>query len=602
MEKSHILITVIAAIAIVSVASLVFLTGEGYVVVEGTVDNDRQMDQFSFLDSDDKEIPIAEDTKLKENVRIGYTGDLTGWSETVKVQRASGVVIFSISIESIPYDYIFRFSNIDNDSLNGYLKEGIPMMEMDANTGFSIELLRYDHRQYTDVKEYEFTSYERQMSENHKLPTYYGDSFFDKPSTERNMDLLAFALCLEMSSGIIADDRSESVIKLLKDIGCANAVPNETYHEKATMTSTDVAIGSKQYGDYTVIFLVMNGAKYSAEFATNVMLGESGEHRGFCMVRDEGLRVLKEFIKDNDITGKTKIMVTGYSRTGAGSNLVGAYISDAIAEGKVHDKIGNIELEQKDFYCFSFETPLCGYYEEGGEYTSPTDPRYDNIWYVVNDDDLVTYVPPKAYGFVRYGHQLTNYAHDPVKSTGMMDTVAKYYTREVAEKLDMSAFNSIGGFTYMSDLVTGFSEKFFSSLGTREYYYENVEYDFARFLYAAWTNDKLFTDIMEEYGGPIVFVSDLYLYTNDETVFNNHFRPAVEAATERYDCEEFTENILNSFYQISELVKRYSDDDMYSMLTDTYLLSMISNANLLLLSHMLAMNYGYVVQESDLYK
>ena len=602
MKTGHILITVIAAIAVVSLASLIFFSASGPVAVESVTDNDGQLDQFSFLDSNDKETPIVKDAKVKGTARIAYTGDLTGWSDKVKVQKASGVVIFGITINEIPYEYIFRFGGIDHDSLNGYLKDGIPMIEADANKGFSIELLRYDHRQYTDVQKYEFRTFERQMGDNHQLPTYYGDSFFDKPSTERNMDLLAFALCLEMSSGFSSDERYESVIKLLRDIGCANAIPNETYHEKATMTSTDVAIGSKQYGDYTVIFLVMNGAKYSAEFATNVMLGESGDHVGFCMVRDEGLKVLKEFIKDNGITGKTKIMVTGYSRTGAGSNLVGAYISDAIAEGRIDEEFGNITLEQKDFYCFSFETPLCGYYEEGKNYISPTDPRYDNIWYVVNDDDLVTYVPPKAYGFVRYGHQITNYAHDPVKSTGMLDTVARYYTKEVAEKIDMSAFNSIGGFTYMSDFVDGFSEKFFSSLGTREYYYENVEYDFARFIYAAWTNGDLLNDIIEEYGGPIVFVSDLYLYTDEESVFINHFRPAIAAATEKYDCEEFTDNILNSFYQISELVKRYSDDDMYSMLTDEYLLSMIANSNLLLMSHMLVMNYGYVVQESDLYK
>ena len=601
MKYGYIVLTVIAAIAIVSVASLIFLAGSSTVVVADVRDNDYQMDQFAFLD-DKKELPIVKGTELDKDVFIAYTGDMIGWSEDVKVQKASGVVSFGITIESIPYEYIFRFDSIDLDSLDGYLKDGAPTIRVKAGDGFSIELLVYDHRKYTDVQRYEFQTYERCMEKNYTLPTFYGDSLFDKPSTERNMDLLAFALCLELSSGMDAEDRAASVLKLLNDIGCANAIPNETYHKKPTMTSTDVAIGSKQYGEYTIIFLVMNGAKYSTEFATNVILGETGPHTGFSLVRNEGMTVLRDFIEDNNITGKTKLLVTGYSRTGAGCNLIGAYISDAIAEGNVKEVVGDIELTQENFYCYSFETPLCGNYDPDKDPIAPTDPRYDNIWYVVNKDDLVPYVPPKNYNFVRYGHQITSYSHDTAKSAGMMDIVTRYYNADVAASVDMSSFSNVGGFTYMSDFVDGFCDKFFTSLGTREFYYKNVEEDFALFLYAVLGHPHLLTDIMEQYGGPLVFVSDLYLYTDDESVFLEHFAPAIEESAKKYECEEYVENILGSFYQMSELVKRYSDDDMYSMLTDKYLLSMIANANILLSPHVPAMIYGYVVQESDLYQ
>ena len=600
MKKIHVALMIVAAIAVVSVASFIFLGGSGTVVVAEVVDNDKELDDFVFVQKNDT-LPIETDVELSKSVMIEYTGKLTGWSDKIDVQNLSGVVIFKIAIDGIPYDYIFRFTHIDNDDLNGYLKDGKPVIEVWADSGFTIELIRYDHRQYEDVKEYLFESYESYSDRNFTLPTYYGDSLFEKPSTERNMDLLAFALCLEMSSGIDGEDRAASVLKLLKDIGCANAVPNDTYSKEPTMESTDVAIGSKEWNGYNVIFLVMNGAKYKNEFASNVMIGGYGDHYGFSLVRDEGLRVLKEFIADNNITGKTKILVTGYSRTGAGSNLIAAYLSDTIAEGMVKDILGDIELTQEDLYGFSFETPLCGYYEEGGSWTSPTDPRYDNIWYVINEDDLVTYVPPKMYGFVRYGHQISDYPHDPAKSAGMLEIVLKRYNAEVAAAYDMSTFNTIGGFTYMSEFVDDFCYNFFTSLGDREFYYENVEYDFARFLYAVMSHDGLMMDIINEYGGPIVYVSDLYLYTNNETEFNNHFRPAVVKATQKYGCIQYTENILGAFWQVSELVKRYSDNDMYSMLTDADLLSMISNASLLLKSHMPAMVYGYVTQESDLY-
>ncbi len=65
MKTGHILITVIAAIAVVSLASLIFFSASGPVAVESVTDNDGQLDQFSFLDSNDKETPIVKDAKVK---------------------------------------------------------------------------------------------------------------------------------------------------------------------------------------------------------------------------------------------------------------------------------------------------------------------------------------------------------------------------------------------------------------------------------------------------------------------------------------------------------------------------------------------------------
>ena len=595
------LIIAVAAIACGAFFVAISMNEDAEVTVDTVIDEDGRIDEFSFIQEDGRTVPITEGMTVPKHVNILYSGNIGEWMDDVEIVDSSNLVVFKTEIDGQRIDYVFKLDNVKTSSIKGYLSDGIPKLEVTAKKGFSINLMYFDHKGMEDIQEYKFQTYEYAVSGNTTLPVYYGDKLFESPATQKNADLMAFALGLELSTGYSGSDRSASVIKLLQDIGCPNAKANNAYSRPATVESTDVAIGSKQWNGYNIIFVALNGTLYTSEFAANVMLGEKGNHYGFTLACNESLKALREFIKENDINGKTKILITGFSRTAAGSNLAAAYLSDAIAEGKVGERIGNIELTKEDVYGFSFETPLCGYYDAGKGMVSPTDSRYSNIWYVINPDDPVTYVPTKNYGFVRYGNQFTIESHDSVKQSTMLKFAEKYYGPSAVKMLDLSTFTVISDVNYPSDIYDGFLDKFFSSLGTREYYYANVEKDFSRFMFIIFDKPGLQKSLMDGLGGPMTFASDLYQYSTDKETFDSHFRPIVSKAAEENGCSDYTDSILNAAYQVSELVKRYFSGGIYSILTDKYVLSMAANYNYVLISHLPSMTYCYVIQESQLY-
>ena len=607
--NTKLILLAVAAVAIAGAMVFAFMSGEnnGEMTIDTVIDEDGRLDEFSFIHDNGKTEPITQGMRISTDVDICYSGSVTEWLDDVEITNDPNLVIFKANVNGQRIDYVFKLDNIKTSSMKGYLKDGVPMLEVTAKDGFSINLMYFDHKGMEDIQKYDFQTYEFIVGENVTLPVYYGDKLFATPATQKNMDLMAFALGLELSTGVSGSDRSSSVIKLLQDIGCPNARPNDVYSKAPSPESTDVAIGSKQWNGYNLIFVALNGTKYTSEFAANVMLGESGNHYGFTLACNEALKALREFISDNGITGKTKILITGYSRTAAGANLAAAYMSDAIAEGKVKERIGNIELTKEDVYGFSFETPLCGYYESGKGLVPPTDGRYSNIWYVINPDDPVTYVPTKNYGFVRYGNQFTIQSHDSGKQSTMLDLADKYYGTSKKygnltprQWLDLSGFNVISDVNYPSDIYDGFLDKFFSSLGTREYYYKNVEKDFSRFVFIMFDKMNLPKAIVDESGGAMKFISDLYLNSGSKEMFEEHFRPIISKAAAANGCPDYTDSILNAMYQISELVKRYFSDG-FAILTDKYVLSMVANYNYVLISHLPSMTYCYIIQESPLY-
>ncbi len=600
MKTGYIVLAVAVIAAAAAIGAFAYIENTGPVVLDEVIDDDGKIDEFCLVTDDEITEKIRADIEVPRHITISYVGDVTGWFDDIEINEENKLVVFKTEVKSHRIDYVFRFDNVGAKSLEGYLVNGIPTLEATASGDFSIELMYIDHKGLDDVQLYNFETFEFIVGENVSLPVYYGDSFFSIPATEYNPDMMAFALGLEMSSGVDKKNRSESVIKLLKDIGCSNAKANASYNREPTIESTDVAIGSKEWNGYNIIFVVLNGTKYTNEFAANVLLGESGNHYGFTLACNEALNMLRQFISDNNITGKTKILLTGYSRTAAGANLAAAYLSDTIAEGKVTERIGNIELTKEDVYGFSFETPLCGYYENG--MIRPDDSRYDNIWYVINPDDPVTYVPTKNYGFVRYGHQYTIDSHNSSKQSTMLTLSEKYYGEAGPKYLDMTKFEVISDVKYPSEIFDGFFDKFFSSLGTREYYHENIEKDISETVYAVFYKQKLLTDIVDKSGGIMTFLADMYTYSGDKQAFIDHFKPAIAEATKVNGISQYTDSIVNSLYQISELVKRYFNEGVMSVITDKYVLSLVANTNVILISHLPSMVYCYIIQESLYYQ
>ncbi|MBQ3685273.1 MAG: hypothetical protein II933_02575 [Candidatus Methanomethylophilaceae archaeon] len=456
---------------------------------------------------------------------------------------------------------------------------------------------------------YLFETFERTIDENVMLKTYYTDDYFSEPSTVRNNSLMTFALCLELSCGY--DDggdgsrRSDAVVKLLGDIGCDRVAVNDCYTKESTPTSTDIAIGAKAVGDYTVLFVAINGALYGSEFASNMMLGASGDHAGFSKSARDTIDFLREFIQDNGIAGKAKILITGYSRAAAASNLMGAYLADAMAGGTEKDLVGDVDIAQEDVYCFGFETPYCGSWSKASGRPAPTDARYGNIWYTTNPDDLFTYAPAAEWGFCRYGNRIVLDSHDRESAETMLGYAREFFGDVTAEALDMSKFIRASIFIpSMKSFNEGFFEKLFASVdGGREYYHACMEEDFATVAYVVKTHWSVPGDFLDEYGGDATaLLRDIAGHFNDpEEDFRSHFGPKVLSALEKSGCSQYADGITGALYQAAKVLNSYCKGSLTRLVTDGYVLTVAYNGLLMIMPHMPSMTLCYLVQDDPNY-
>ena len=454
-----------------------------------------------------------------------------------------------------------------------------------------------------------FATYERTIDENVMLKTYYTDGYFSEPSTVRNNSLMTFALCLELSCGY--DDggdgsrRSDSVVKLLGDIGCDRVAVNDCYRMEPTATSTDVAIGAKAVGDSTVLFVAINGALYGGEFASNMMLGASGDHAGFSNAASDAIDFLREFIDGNGIAGKAKILITGYSRGAAASNLMGAYLADAMAGGTEKGLIGNVDIAREDVYCFGFETPYCGSWSRESGRPAPTDARYGNIWYVTNPDDMFTYVPAGEWGFCRYGNRIVLDSHDKESAEAMLEYAREFFGDVTAEALDMSKFVKASIFIpSMKSFNEGFFKKLFASVdGGREYYHAHMEEDFATLAYVVKTHWSVPWDFLEEYGrDATALLKDLAKHFKDpEEDFRAYFGPKVLSALEKSGCAQYADGITGALYQAAKLLDSYCKGSLTKLVTDGYVLTVAYNKLLMIMPHMPSMTLCYMVLDDPNY-
>lgn len=241
---------------------------------------------------------------------------------------------------------------------------------------------------------------------------YYTDGYFSKSSYEYNPSLatmsLSFAMSAFSSSKGGQSDYSEKSVNarnLLEAIGIPedNIQINNWYTEKPTMDSIGVIAGNKKIslsdGDYTLIAVAVRGGGYESEWASNFTLGKEGQHEGFNTAKNNVLEFLKSYVENQNITGNVKLWITGFSRAAATSNLV----SGALDEDFIISK--NIKYDKDDIFTYCFETPAGALKpNNGGILTNfETNKVYNNIYNIINPNDLVPCVAPAVMNFTRYG-------------------------------------------------------------------------------------------------------------------------------------------------------------------------------------------------------
>ena len=218
---------------------------------------------------------------------------------------------------------------------------------------------------------------------------FYSDNYFINTSGKdqnEHLRTMSYVFCLANVPAIDKEDRTENMTNLLEEIGFNQNNQIEYYDvDNYDYDTIGTTIANKKIGDDTVILVVLRGDKYGAEWSSNLVVGEDGDAQGFSEASEIVLDRIKNYQEEYGITKNVKILVTGYSRAGATSNLVGKYINKNLNEFHL--------ASDDNLYVYTFEAPA-----------SSTDTTvYKNIHNIVNKNDLIPYVYPTEWDMQNNG-------------------------------------------------------------------------------------------------------------------------------------------------------------------------------------------------------
>ena len=277
--------------------------------------------------------------------------------------------------------------------------------------------------------------------------------------------------------------------------------------------------------------VVMRGMGYGDEWGDNFNLGKTGNHKGFDDAAGYVLADLVTYFNAHKGTGTNKIMVTGYSRAGGVANL----LADKLLTRT--EKL----VPNKDLYVYTYEAPK-------GILTENATP-YENVFNIINSQDIVQMMAPSQYGFARCGIDIDVYKDN-------VDELLLTYN----SKLVLPTFTpSEGNFTNCGELANfiintllRYDSEEEKALGTRDAFVDNYG-DAIKFIFSVifnikdTTKDAIIADIkakVEE--SPF---SVLSLISTGEAL-RDYLEPFLDADGLEYNDEE----LLNACTKATELV------------------------------------------------
>ena len=141
-----------------------------------------------------------------------------------------------------------------------------------------------------------------------------------------------------------------------------------------------MTVASTQIGGEELTAVVLRPTQ-GAEWYSNFDVGYSAEHKGFGRAADCAEDRLYSALPACPYRDSRKFFVTGYSRGGAVANILARRLSDLFGT----DRVGS----------YTFASPATA--------LSGRKARYGNIFNIVRAEDFFTRVPPRGWGYARYG-------------------------------------------------------------------------------------------------------------------------------------------------------------------------------------------------------
>ena len=242
---------------------------------------------------------------------------------------------------------------------------------------------------------------------------YFSQSYFEHSSYEYDPHLATASFCLAVSTypdyGNYDEEWYATQPKFIKHtletIGFNSFTTNEDYVQTARMDSIGLAAAKKEFSNYTVIAVAPRSGGYYREWANKMHLGDGSQsdymHEGWYNAANKMINFVVDYVKEQQITGRVKLWMTGFSRGGATANVAAGLVDARLDKGE--RLLGNYaSLSREDVYAYTFEAP------QGANVNSktiklPKDPIYGNIFNIINPNDVVPKVAMAEYGFTRFG-------------------------------------------------------------------------------------------------------------------------------------------------------------------------------------------------------
>ncbi|MBQ7244116.1 MAG: hypothetical protein IJS52_07940 [Bacilli bacterium] len=242
---------------------------------------------------------------------------------------------------------------------------------------------------------------------------YFSRNYFEHPSTEYDPHLASASAAMVISSftdfgPFDADwylNQSKFVHEYFDAIGFNSFAVNEDYKQSATFDSIGLAAAKREFGDYTVVAITPRSGGYFREWGNNMHLGDGSKsdmmHEGWYNAANKLISFLDGYVSSNNVQGKVKLWMTGFSRGGATTNLAAGLIDNKLSRGEKLFSNG-ASISRDDVYAYTFEAPQ-GANVNATSVKAPKDALYDNIFNIVNPLDIVPKLAMKQYGFTRFG-------------------------------------------------------------------------------------------------------------------------------------------------------------------------------------------------------
>ena len=247
----------------------------------------------------------------------------------------------------------------------------------------------------------------------------FDDSWFTGNPSEYSHQIARVSLLMAVSAvrdlNVPAENRDQRVWNFLSGAGFTD-LRSDGYSEETAANTVSTVIGQKKIGDMTLIAVAICGGNYKKEWAGNMDVGSDLRHEGFRIASEKVQQRIRDYLEEEELNGKLRLWISGYSRAAAISNITAADMTDSGLFNGV--------------FAYTFATPRTTREKNKKE--------YDNIFNIVGANDPVPMIPLADWDYSRYGRDLFT----PAQETDGRFLEKKQKADDIALKLTGKPFRN----------------------------------------------------------------------------------------------------------------------------------------------------------------